>query len=93
MKKSIIVKATSMSALSLIVGCYFYIDEMKKSALGKGEYLKMQSIRFDHTISHPHISIIIGTLFLGIILFGLYEIICLVIIKIINKMEKKSNSF
>ena len=85
MKISILIKALVISFLSIALGSYFYFDDIRKSALGKDEYLKRQSIRFDRDLLHPHMSIIIATLFLGIILFGLYELICYSIFKIIKR--------
>ena len=75
MNKSVLVKVIVMSFLSIIWGLYIYFDELRKSALGKDEYLKRQSIYFDRYLLHPEISVIIGALFLGIILFGPYELI------------------
>jgi hypothetical protein len=93
MKKSVLVKSLVITFLSIIVGLCFYFDDRTKGALGKDEYLKRQSIRYDQFLIHPHISImIIGTLFWGIILFGLYELICYVILKLIKKAETKGNS-
>lgn len=89
MKKSILVKAIVVLFLSLIFGLYFYFDEIKKSIGGKDEYLRSQSIRFDNYFLHPKFSaLIIGTFILAVFLFGLYELICYFIFKVINKREK-----
>lgn len=93
MKKSVLVKLSVLTFLSTIVGFCFYFDDKTKGALGKNEYLKRQSIRYDQFLVHPHISLmIIGTLFWGIILFGLYELICYVILKLLIKVETKGIS-
>jgi hypothetical protein len=93
MKKRVLVKAIVATFLSIVIGLYFYFDEINKSTLGKDEYLKRQSIRFDQFYLRPHISVILGTLLLGVILFGLYELICGLIFKISNKTENKGNNF
>ena len=93
MKKTILVKTLVITFFSIITGLYFYFDELKKSALGKDEFLKKQSIRFDNYLSPPHFSIVLAIIIYVLILFGLYELICYFIFKIVNKAETKSNSF
>ena len=93
MKKSILIKAIIISFLSIFLGLSIYFDEMRKGALGKDEYLKRESIRFDYYLLHPHISIIIVTFFCSVILFGVYELLCHFIFKVIDKMKNNSNSF
>ena len=91
MNKSVLVKLVVMSFLSICLGVIFYIDESRKGALGKDGFLKFESLRYEKYLSHPHVSILIGTIFLGLILFGLYELLCFLIFRMIGKSEHKGD--
>jgi len=86
MKKSVLVKVIGMTILSIIVSMFIHLDEVRQSALGKEEFLKRESARFDLYLSHPHISLTIIMIFIFLILFGLYELICHLILKLINNV-------
>ncbi len=88
MKKAVFVKPAVALFLSAAIGLYLYSDEMRKSALGKDEFLKRESIRFDHYLLHPRISFIITALILCLLLFGLYELICYSIFNLVAKRRK-----
>ena len=87
MKKAVFVKSIVVLFLSTVVGLYIYFDEVRKGALGKDEFLKRESIRFDHFLEHPHLSIIIAGLLLCAMVFGLYELICYAILKMAAKKK------
>jgi len=91
MNKSVLVKLIAMSFLSICLGVLIYFDELRKGALGKEEFLKLESLRYDQHLLHPHILIIIASLFLGLILFGLYELLCFLIFRMIGKSENKGD--
>ena len=66
---------------------------MKNKALGKDEFLKAQSQRFDDSVAHPHLGLsILGSVFIGIIFFGLYELICWTIFKLMDLAKTKNAS-
>jgi hypothetical protein len=90
MTKSGTVKAIVMSFLSILAGLLIHFNQMKERALGKDEFLKRESIRYDRFLLHPGIEIIIAALFMGVAFFGLYELICYFIFKIIDKKESSS---
>jgi hypothetical protein len=85
MKKSVLVKATVMSFLAILVGMFTHFDEVRQGALGKDEFLKRESVRFDQFLLHPHYSVTVVIFFMIMVLFGLYELICYLIFKIIKR--------
>ena len=85
MKRTILVRPIVILSISIFIGWYFYSDDLKISGIGKDEFLKRQSLRFDQNMAHPHLSIsIFGAVVVGIILFGLYELVCWIAIKTID---------
>ena len=57
MKKLVVkVRVIVMSILSIIISLLLYFMETKDGMLGKEQFLKNQSIRFDKYLLHPSIS-------------------------------------
>ena len=90
MKKKILIKSTVILLLSIGFGVYLYFKEVKKGVLGKEEYLKNEAIRFDKDVHIHIIPMILASIFLCALIFGVYELLCYFILKITNK-KKISN--
>lgn len=92
MKRSFWVRSIVGLSLAVLLGCYFYSEDLKKIGVGKDQYLKEQSDDFDHYAGHPKLYIsILGAVFVCAVLFGLYEFISWFIFKLMNRAKKEND--
>lgn len=60
--------------------------------MGKEEFLKNQSIRFDQSVAHPQLFFdLFGSVIVCAMVFGLYELICWIVFKLMDMAKKKNN--
>ena len=91
MHKRRMVKVLVALFLSGAVAMWVHLDESRKGALGKEEFLKREAIRFDKYLAHPPIAVVISAICLGMIMFGLYELLCYAVARTIDGKKRQSD--
>lgn len=77
----------SVAIMGLVAGFGVHIIRAHDALMSRDAYLAKQAERYDHHAAHPELlvaSIIVGLIMAGIY-FGIYELLALVIRKILDK--------
>jgi hypothetical protein len=89
MKKTRAVRAIVASVLSTILGLWIHSYTTNNSALGKEGYLKKEAMYYDASLSHPSVTGLIIAILIWVTLFVLYELICYLVLRVIDKSKTK----
>jgi hypothetical protein len=89
MKNDKLSRMVSVGILGIIAACAMHIHHARVVQMGREAFLTKQGARYDRLFAHPAsiiIELIAGLFLLGV-LFAAYELIALVVLKILEKKD------
>jgi len=90
MNYKILSKIISAGVLGTVQGLYVHADYVHNSQLGRNAFLLKEGLRWDKYMAHPHslaFYVIVWPIALGIFL-GVYELLALIIFKLLRIINK-----
>lgn len=82
-------RIVSVGIMGLIAGYYIHAMQAREALMGREAYLAKQAAIYDQHAAHPHLLVIpiIAGLIMACIYFGIYELLALVIRKILDRIN------
>ena len=93
MNNNKISRIVSVGIMGLIAGFFIHVMRAQEALMGREAYLAKQAARYDHHAAHPDLLVIpiIAGLIMACIYFGIYELLALVIRKVLEKLNARDN--